>query len=54
MSATERVHRHRERLSERRAEAERIARTYFRNDPPLTAKERRGILREMPWLIEAE
>ena len=54
MTATERVHRHREQERQRRAEAERITETYFGGHPPLSAKERRRLLREMTWLLDAE
>ena len=50
MTATERVHRHRQRLRDERAEKERIAETYFGGRPPLSQQERRRLLREMGWL----
>ena len=54
MTNTERSHRHRERERERHAEAQRITQKYFGGRPPLGAKERRRLLREMSWLLEAE
>ena len=50
MTATERVHRHRQRLRDERGEKERIAETYFGGRPPLSEQERRRLLREMGWL----
>ena len=49
MSNTERSRRHREQERLRRAEAERITQKYFGGHPPLSAKERRRLLREMSW-----
>ena len=54
MNNTERSHRHRDRLREKRAEQERITRTYFGGRPPLSQNERRRLAREMSWLIDTE
>jgi hypothetical protein len=54
MSATERVHRHRDRIREERARQEEIALRYFGGRPPLSPKERRRLPSEMGWLLEAE
>jgi hypothetical protein len=54
MSATERTHRHRDRLREKRVEHQRITETYFGGRPPLSQKERRRLVREMAWLIYPE
>jgi hypothetical protein len=52
MSATERTHRHRHRLREKRAEQRRITETYSGGRPPLSQKERCRLAREMSWLIK--
>jgi hypothetical protein len=53
-ATTERVHRHREQIRLRRAEAEHITQKYFGGRPPLSQKERRRLVREMAWLLDAE
>jgi hypothetical protein len=52
MSNTERVHRHRQRIRDERAEQERVTTRYFNGRPPLSPDERRRLAREMPWVIE--
>jgi hypothetical protein len=54
MSATERTHRHRQRIRDERAEQQRITERYFDGRPPLSQKERRRLAREMSWLIDTE
>jgi hypothetical protein len=47
MNSTERSRRRRERLSEERAEQQRITETYFRGQPPLSPEERRRLIRQL-------
>ena len=54
MTATERTHKHRERLAQERAREVEIIRRYFDGKPPLSPEERRRLLGRMPWLTDAE
>jgi hypothetical protein len=51
MSATERVHKHRDRLAQERARQDEITKRYFGGRPPLSDAERRRLLRAQPWLV---